>query len=170
MTHRLQQKSTGSRGVYECVYVFVCGGVTVQSNKEGLWHKSSQSFSLSLSFFTRPLTVWFFSPWIVPLKEEAVRTLFYKDFVRSQRNTWALRDRPDCCRSFSLSHHLSRIKLSQTGGQSLCVTKKMSLHLKIKTVTTTWFTMESCHLPGLGLWKLWLQLPPPSISVAVWPR
>ena len=107
-----------NRNVY--MYGFVSlgrGTVTVQSNKGSLWHISSQPVFLSL--FTGSPSVWLFSLWMVPLKEKAVRTLLYKEYVTSQRNQLALRDKSDFCRSFSLNYFFYTMDVLQPLGTAM---------------------------------------------------
>lgn len=135
--------------MWTCVYVYacVCWGLQFSQTKGAL----TQIQSAPPPIFEEACLYSVVLFWIVPLTEEAVRTLLYEEFVSSQRNTRVLKDKPCCCRSFIPTVTVSPDS-QPGGGQSLCVAQKMSLHLIMKTVTT-WFIMESCLLCDLAFKK-----------------
>lgn len=166
MRHINNSKGVQGQGV--CMY----GEVTVQSNKESLWHKSNQSFSPSVSLFSLGLSLFDSSPreWCHwkkrPLGPYSIKTLW------APKGTHQLSQMsPTAADHFSFAPCLCGIKGScSLRGSVVCKEgRKCRCKSKQWQREAQWREMP-CLLSDAWLWQCKLELTPPSIGVARWPK
>lgn len=166
------QRVNNSKGV-QGQGVCMCSEVTVQSNKEGLWHKSNQSFSPSASLFSLGLSLFDSSPpppeWCYWKKRllgpYSIKTLW------APKGTHQLSQMsPTAADHFSFAPHLCGIKGSRSlGGRFAKSDEKRWCKSKQWRWDAHWREMP-CLLSDTWLWQCKLELTPPSAGVARWPK